>query len=143
MPSVNLPSAFPAGFVFCFLLADIALAAPVETCSRLVNIVNLFSAGQCNHVEHNWVMATQLDPQWFQTVRTSNRCQNTWGDEKSIRVSYLDKKYPFTVHNVADCDFVNRGGNMGAVNAVTLPSSACVTNPNGLWKSFAIRRCAS
>ncbi|KAK5657947.1 hypothetical protein OQA88_2499 [Cercophora sp. LCS_1] len=117
--------------------------ASIDICSRLVNIVNLFSGEQCDHVQQNWVMATQLDPQWFATMQTSNGCQNILEDAKSIRVSYLDEKCSFTVYNVPDCNFMNRGGNTGAVDAVTLPNNACVTNANGLWKSFAIRGCAS
>jgi hypothetical protein len=69
-----------------------ATLASVDICSRLVNIVNLFSADQCDHVQQNWVMATELDPQWFATMQTSNGCQNIMGDAKSIRVSYLDDK---------------------------------------------------
>lgn len=78
-------------FLPLFALFPTALAS-VDICSRLINIVNLFSAEQCDHVQQNWVMATELDPQWFATMQTSNGCQNIMEGAKSIRVSYLDEK---------------------------------------------------
>ncbi len=79
-------------FLTALALPATVTAAHIEMCSRLLNVVNLFSAAECSHTQANWAMTTEMDPQWFQTMQASNGCQNILNDAKSIRVSYLDEK---------------------------------------------------